>query len=78
MDLQIEDVGARAGKQAADVCQAKTREGDPIRRSLFEKVQAARAEAQKLKDSASEDDRAVAIYWQSFSDEFNSAFGGTH
>jgi hypothetical protein len=72
----IEEVGATAGRAAADICKSKTREGDFIRRLLFEKVEAARLEAEQLKDSPSEDDRAVGIFWISYCQGFTSAFAG--
>jgi hypothetical protein len=72
----IETVGATAGRAAADICKARTAEGGFIRRLLSEKVEAANLEAATLRDSESEDDRAVAIYWASFAEAFKSAFAG--
>jgi hypothetical protein len=69
----IETVGASAGRAAADICKARALEGHTWCQPLLsEKVKAANLEAQQLRDSASEDDRAVAIYWASFADSFEA------
>jgi hypothetical protein len=70
----IEEVGARAGKRAADLYKARERVGthDSIRHALPDAVKAAKADAQKLQDSASEDERAVAIYWASYAEAFEA------
>jgi hypothetical protein len=39
---------------------------------LSEKVKAANLEAQQLRDSASEDERAIAIYWASYAAAFET------
>jgi hypothetical protein len=53
----IEEVGARAGKRAADLYKAREREG---------------TDAANLQDSPSEDERAVAIYWTSYAAAFEA------
>jgi hypothetical protein len=67
----IETVGASAGRAAADICKARVLEGhtwcQPV---LSQKVQAANLEAQQLRDSTSEDERAIAIYWTSYAAAF--------
>jgi hypothetical protein len=69
----IETVGAAAGKQAADICKARVLEGHTwCQPMLSEKVKAANLEAQQLRNSTSEDDRAVAIYWASYAAAFEA------
>ena len=72
----IEEVGARAGKRAADLYKAREREGtcESERRALPDAVNAANLEAQQFSDSESEDERAVAIYWASYAEAFKIAF----
>ena len=74
MTPQIEDVGAAAGKRAADLYNFRKMDGacESIRSALPDAVKAANADAQRFKDSASEDERAVAIYWQSYADAFEA------
>jgi hypothetical protein len=69
----IETVGARAGSNAADICKARVLEGHTwCQPMLSEKVKAANLEAQQLRDSASEDERAIAIYWASYAEAFEA------
>jgi hypothetical protein len=71
---QIEDVGAAAGKQAADLYKAREREGthDSTRRALPDAVKAARSEAQHLSVGGSEQEVVNAIYWQSYAEAFEA------
>jgi hypothetical protein len=69
----IETVGARAGKRAADICKARVFEGHTWCQPLLsERVRAANLEAQQLRDSESEDDRCIAIYWASYAEAFEA------
>jgi hypothetical protein len=71
----IEQVGASAGKRTADLYKFRKQEGTcgSERRALPDAVRAANLEAQQFSDSESEDERAVAIYWQSYADAFEAA-----
>ena len=70
----IEEVGVRAGKQAADLYKFREREGtcESERRALPDAVEASRLEAQQLSDGGSEQERVNAIYWQSYADAFEA------
>ena len=70
----IEEAGASAGKQAADLYQFRKWEGtcESERRALPDAVKAAKVDAAKFRDSDSEDERALAVYWQSFAEAFHA------
>jgi hypothetical protein len=70
----IEELGAAKGTAAANLYNARERDGthDSIRRALPDAVKAAKADAAKLQDNESEDQRAVAIYWASFAEAFEA------
>ncbi len=70
----IEDVGARAGKRAADLYKFREWEGtcESERRALPDAVRAAKVDVAKFRDSDNEDERAVAIFWASYAQEFEA------
>jgi hypothetical protein len=70
----IEEAGARAGKHAAELYRFREWEGtcESERRALPDAVKAALLDAQKHHDSDSEDERAIAIYWASYTAAFEA------
>ncbi|KYK44775.1 hypothetical protein A1D31_35725 [Bradyrhizobium liaoningense] len=71
MILTVEELGAQAGKRAADLYRAREQDGtcQDIRRALPDAVRAARAEAETLRNG-DQRERDLAIYWQNFHEQF--------
>ncbi|KYK45157.1 hypothetical protein A1D31_11025 [Bradyrhizobium liaoningense] len=71
MILTVEELGAQAGKRAADLYKARERDGtcEDIRRALPEAVRAAKAEAETRRNG-DQRERDLAIYWENFHEQF--------